>query len=280
MTGSRVFGILGITVAAVAGIAAMVSYTQRVEHALRTAPASRASVRLLTERVEVRPLTGVDLNGRPVSTAALRGKVVIVNFWATWCGPCRQEIPDLIALQARYTDTLQIIGVAQDSGSAEEVKRFADQYGMNYPTVLSSPEIEALFPPVSALPTSFFLDKDGRLAQKHVGMLNASLTELETQALAGTHPEITVLSAEEEDKARAQEDKARVQSAAESNKIPGIDLSKLSPEKRAKVLETLNSEHCSCGCGLTVAQCRLDDPTCNVSLPLAKQLVDKIAKGK
>jgi thiol-disulfide isomerase/thioredoxin len=273
MTGRQAFGILAVTVAAVGGIAVMVGYTKRVEEGLRKAPASRASVRLLKDRAEIAPLTGIDLDGRPVSTAALRGKVVLVNFWATWCPPCREEIPDLVKLQARYKDSLQIIGIAQDSGSAADVKQFAVRHGMNYPTILSSPEIEKLFPPVSALPTSFFLDREGRLAQKHVGMLNASLTELETQALAGTNPEIEIVHAEDEDK-------ARVQSAAQANKIPGIDLAGLTPEKRAKVLETLNSEHCSCGCGLTVAQCRVDDPTCTVSLPLAQDLVKKISDSK
>ena len=273
MTAPRTVGILAVALAAIGGIATMVGYTRRVESSLRKAPASVTSVRLLKDRAEIPPLTGVDLDGRPVSTAALRGTVVIVNFWATWCPPCREEIPDLVELQKRYKDHLQIIGIAQDSGSVEDVKRFAVAHGMNYPTILSSPEVERLFPAVSALPTSFFLDKDGRLAQKHVGMLNPSLTDLETQALAGTNPDLQIVNAEDEDK-------ARVQNAAQANKIPGIDLSALPPEKRAKVLETLNSEHCSCGCGLTVAQCRVDDPSCTVSLPLAQQLVEKIAKGK
>ena len=271
---------VAIAVAAVAGIAAMVDYTKHVENRLKAAPADRKSVALLKERVAIPPLTGIDLDGRQVSTAALRGKVVIVNFWATWCPPCREEIPDLIALQARYKNQLQIIGIAQDSGSVEEVKRFAVAHKMNYPTILSSPDIERLFPSVSALPTSFFLDKDGRLAQKHVGLLNPSLTDLETQALADTNPDLTIVDAEDEEKVRAQEGKARVQSAAQANKIPGVDLATLSPEKRAKVLETLNSEHCTCGCGLTVAQCRVDDPSCPVSLPLAQKLVDTIRKDK
>ena len=274
MTAPRGLGILLAALVGIAAVAGMVTYTKRVETGLRKAPASRASVRLLKDRVEIPPLTGVDLDGKPVTTADYRGKkVVLVNFWATWCPPCRQEIPDLIELQARYKDHLQVIGIAQDSGSLDDVKRFAVEHRMNYPSLLSTPDIEKLFPPVSALPTSFFLDRDGRLAQKHVGMLNASLTELETQALAGTNPDLEIVNAEDEDK-------ARVASAAQANKIPGVDLAGLTPEKRAKVLAALNAEHCTCGCGLTVAQCRVDDPSCTVSLPLAEQLVKKIVSAR
>jgi cytochrome c biogenesis protein CcmG/thiol:disulfide interchange protein DsbE len=273
MTPRRALVVLLAAVAAGAAIVLMVRYTKRVETALRKAPGPTTSVRMLKDRATIPPLAGVDLDGKPVTTSALRGKVVLVNFWATWCPPCREEIPDLIELQARYRDHLQIIGIAQDSGSAGEVKRFAVEHKMNYPSLLSSPEIEKLFPPVSALPTSFFLDREGRLAQKHVGLLNAGLTDLEVQALAGTNPQLQIVAAEDEDK-------ARVDSAAQANKIPGVDLSALSPDERAKVLQALNSEHCTCGCGLTVAQCRVDDPTCTVSLPLAQDIQNKIASVK
>jgi thiol-disulfide isomerase/thioredoxin len=170
-------------------IAGMVRYTRRVETELKGAKATGGSVKLLKERPLVPAFTATDLNGRPVSLAALRGKVVIVNFWATWCPPCREEIPDLIALQHKYQDRLQIIGVSQDSGSPEEVRRFAAGHGMNYPTIMSTPEIEQLFPGVYALPTSFILDREGHLAQKHIGQLSASLTETETLALSGSAPE-------------------------------------------------------------------------------------------
>jgi thiol-disulfide isomerase/thioredoxin len=251
-------------------IVGMIRYTRRVETELKGANMTGGSVKLLKERPEIPPFTAPDLDGRPVSLAALRGKVVLVNFWATWCPPCREEIPDLIALQNKYKDRLQIIGVSQDSGSLEEVRQFAAGHGMNYPTIMSTPEVEKLFPAIYALPTSFLLDREGHLAQKHIGQLSASLTEMETRALSGTAPEIAIVYAEDEDK-------VRLANAAQANKIPGIDLSTLSSDARAKVLQQLNSEHCTCGCGLTVAQCRIDDESCTVSLPLAQALVKRIA---
>jgi len=93
-----------------------------------------------------------------------RGNEVIVYFWATWCPPCRAEIPDLVALQARYGDRLQVIGVSQDEAGVEVVKRFAEAQHMNYPIVMSTPEIEKAFPGVAALPTSFVVDPKGKIA--------------------------------------------------------------------------------------------------------------------
>ena len=261
----------GLSLAAVVALVVMmVRYNRSVDVGPTQEAATGGSVKLFKDRADVPAFSAPDLDGRTIDTAQLRGKVIVVNFWATWCPPCREEIPDLVALQEKYRDRLQIIGISQDSGSVEDIRRFATEHKMNYPTVMSTPEIEKLFPGVYALPTTFILDRDGKLAQKHIGLLNAKLTELETRTLAGLEPNIQVVDAEEEDK-------VRLANAAQANKIPGLDLSGLSAEKRAEALKALNTEHCTCGCGLTLAQCRLDDPDCGVSLPVAQELVKKIA---
>jgi thiol-disulfide isomerase/thioredoxin len=209
------------------------------------------------------------IDGQSLSSTALRGKVVLVNFWATWCPPCRAEIPDLVALQAQYRDRLQIIGVSQDEGSIEVVKRFAEQQRMNYPIVMMTPELEKAFAGVSALPTSFVIDREGRIVQRHVGMLNATVTEQEMRALAGLPVNASI---EEVDRAQP----AKLENA-QATQIPGVDLTKLSPERRTAALQKLNTDACTCGCDNTVAKCRIDDPKCATSLPLAQRIVAEIA---
>ena len=211
-----------------------------------------------------------DLDGREVSLASLRGKVVLVNFWATWCGPCRAEIPDLVALQEKYRDQLQVIGISQDEVPVDLVRRFAADHRMNYPVVMSTPEIEKLFPGVNALPTSFIVDRESRIVQKHVGMLTASLTEQETRSLAGLPVNASI---EEVDQAQ----RLKLENGAQAMTIPGVDLSTFDVAKRTEALQKLNSQPCTCGCDLTVARCRVDDPSCGVSLPLARQIVQQIA---
>ena len=211
-----------------------------------------------------------DLDGHSLSSASFRGKVVLINFWATWCPPCRAEIPDLIALQDKYRDRLQIIGISQDEVPPEVVKRFVADHGINYPIVMTSPEIEKLFPGISALPTSFIVDRDARIVQKHVGMLTARTTEYETRHLAGLPVNAAI---EEVDQTQG----LKLENGAQLMTIPGVDLTKLSAAKRTEALQKLNAQPCTCGCDLTVAKCRVDDPNCGVSLPLARQIVAQLA---
>ncbi|MBZ5556427.1 MAG: TlpA family protein disulfide reductase [Acidobacteriia bacterium] len=230
----------------------------------------KPTLRFFRNPAPVAAFTARDLDGRDISPAALRGKVIIINFWATWCPPCRAEIPDLIALQEKYRDQLQIIGISEDEEPAGTVKRFAAENKMNYPIVMTSPELEKRFPGVSALPTSFIVDRESRVVQKHVGMLTAETTEQETRALAGLPVNAAI---EEVDQTQG----LKLGADAQVMTIPGVDLAKFPPAKRVEALQKLNAQSCTCGCDLTVAKCRVDDPTCGVSLPLAREIVARIA---
>ena len=219
----------------------------------------------------VADFTMTDVNGKTISSASLKGKVVIVNFWATWCPPCRAEIPDLIALQNKYRDQLVIIGVSDDDDPPATVKKWADEHKMNYPIVMSTPELRKVFVGVAALPTSFVVSRESRLVMRHVGMLMAATTEAETRHLAGLPVDVSVEEVDKDDKP------AKLANALQVTSIPGIDLSKMTKEQRIAAITKLNDEPCTCGCNQTVARCRVDDPTCPVSLPRAKELVASIA---
>src|SRR5262249_51347676 len=108
--------------------------------------------RFIDEPVPVQSFATLDLEGRTVSPAQWLGKVVLVNFWATWCPPCRAEIPMLIRLQDKYGDQLQIVGVSEDEGSSEPVKRFAADFKINYQIVRTNPEVRKAFPTGLGLP--------------------------------------------------------------------------------------------------------------------------------
>jgi len=233
----------------------------------------RVTLKFFRNPSQLASFTIRDLEGRTLSSAAWRGKVVLVNFWATWCGPCRAEIPDLVELQDKYRDRLQIVGISEDEGPPEPVKRYAADKKINYPVAMLTPEIERLFPGISAIPTTFVLDRDGRLMQKHVGMLPPGLTELETRALAGLPIDAAI---EEVDRIQA----AKLPNNAQVTTIPGVDLTKIPGERRAAALQKLNGEPCTCGCDLTVAKCRIDDPTCGISLPIARQIVQSIVESR
>lgn len=256
----------------VAAVWALVQYTKGVEQTLTGAPSADGPAPVLRFLKEPRPIAALelqDLDGRSISSASWKGKVVIVNFWATWCPPCRAEIPDLVALQEKYRDQLVIVGVSEDEGATDAVRQFAAEHRINYPVVMSTPALRKQFTGVYALPTTFVLDSDTRLVQKHVGMLNAAITELETRALAGMDVQATVERVDDFGR-------SALTNAAQATEIPGLDLSTLSAEKKTAALKRLNDDHCTCGCELTLAECRINDPQCGVSLPLAQKVVEEI----
>lgn len=116
-------------------------------------------------------LTFRDLNGRPWSLADQKGKVVLLNIWASWCPPCRQETPGLVAIANEYRGKpFEMIGASMDD-SAEPVRRFIDQFHVPYAVVMP-PEDSPINGAVEALPTSFLMDRNGRVAQVYAGAIS------------------------------------------------------------------------------------------------------------
>jgi thiol-disulfide isomerase/thioredoxin len=230
-------------------------------------------VRLAKHPQPVPAFAVTTFDGRRVTSASLRGKVVILNFWATWCGPCRLEIPSFIELQKKYPDELVILGASIDETGEATVRRFVTDHAMTYAVAIAPQKMQDDFGGIDTLPTTYLLDREGNVEQKHVGLYGADEFEVEVRALAGLPINAVVERTEEFGE-------ISVEHAAEANAIPGVDLSKLTPEQKATALERLNTEHCTCGCNRTLARCRLDDPTCETSLPLAKKVVEDIRAGR
>lgn len=276
MTTVRRIAISGLVMLAIALAGAAVRYqwsartTPDIPY-LQPAGAEQLTLRFFKDPAPAPAFTVRTLDGRTLTSHDLRGKVTLVNFWATWCAPCRAEIPDLVALQDRYRDHLQIIGISEDEGPIESVRRFAAEQAINYSLAMTTPELQRAFPGVRGLPTTFVLDREGRVVQKHVGLLNAATTERETRALAGLPVDATVELVD-------PDQPVGLANAAQAKEIPGIDLAGVSPETRVEILQRLNAEPCTCGCELTVAKCRIDDPGCGVSLPLARRIAAETAR--
>jgi len=124
-----------------------------------------------------------DINGVDVTLGSFTGKVILINFWATWCGPCRIEIPDLIELQTKYKDDLVILGVSVDD-SAEKMKPYAAEMKINYPLLvgLGHDDMLEAYGPLWGIPVSVFVDRDGRIHKKHSGI--ASKEQIEREIIA------------------------------------------------------------------------------------------------
>jgi cytochrome c biogenesis protein CcmG/thiol:disulfide interchange protein DsbE len=124
-----------------------------------------------------------DMESRRLAMADLKGKVVLVDFWATWCEPCRVEIPAFVSLQSRYgPQGLQIVGISLDDDSTS-VKDFYARYRMNYPVAMGSAALAEQFGGILGLPVAFLIDRSGRIRAKHVGQTEPAVFEKEIQGL-------------------------------------------------------------------------------------------------
>ena len=207
------------------------------------------------------------LDGKPLTLAGSHGKVILLNFWATWCGPCRAEIPDLIDLQNKYKDRFQILSLVVDDDDEDAVKSFVGKFGINYPVALASNEIRFQYGGIAALPTSFVLDSEGRIVQKHEGLRDPILYETEIRSLLGLS--IGAVKVETFD----DTGQIFLKNADRASELPGVDLSKLTPEQKTVALHKFNAETCTCGCKFTLAQCRIYDRNCDTSKAATTKII-------
>jgi thiol-disulfide isomerase/thioredoxin len=137
-----------------------------------------AACLLISLSAEAQDFTLVDLQGNTHHLGDYRGKWVLVNFWATWCPPCLDEIPELISLHdAHHDKDLLVIGIAMDSGLQKKVSDFVDSHGMSYPVVMGDRKIAAQIGPVDVLPVSYLFNPNGELVSNQSGEVTRASVE-------------------------------------------------------------------------------------------------------
>jgi len=118
------------------------------------------------------------LDGQTLKLSDLRGKAVVLNFWATWCSPCKAEMPWFVDFQKQYgAEGLQIVGVAMDDAAKEDIEKFAKEMGVNYPVVLGKEAVAEEYGGVQFLPTTFYIDRSGNISDRVFGIVDRQEAE-------------------------------------------------------------------------------------------------------
>jgi cytochrome c biogenesis protein CcmG, thiol:disulfide interchange protein DsbE len=131
--------------------------------------------------------TVTDIDGRKLTLSDYKGKVVLLDFWATWCTPCRAEIPHFVEMQNKYgPQGFQVVGISMDD-DGKPVREFYQQYKMNYPVAVGDDKLADQFGGVMGLPVNFLIDREGRIHSKHLGATDVSVFDEEVNQLLNQH---------------------------------------------------------------------------------------------
>jgi thiol-disulfide isomerase/thioredoxin len=157
---------------------------------------ARRSGRLPTPRITrstVAPDFSLEsLEGKTMRLSDFRGKAVLLNFWATWCGPCKIEMPWFVELQQKYgSQGLQVVGVAMDDASKEDIAKFAQDMGVNYPVLIGKEAVGDSYGGIPALPETFFIGRDGKVVDKILGLRGKAEIEDAIKKALNTQPTAT-----------------------------------------------------------------------------------------
>jgi len=144
---------------------------------------------ILSKSMPAPDFTLESLDGKNTRLSDFRGKAVLLNFWATWCSPCKIEMPWFVELQRKYgADGLQIVGVAMDDSSKEDIAKFAQEMGVNYPVLLGKEAVGDEYGGVPALPESFFIGRDGKIVDRIIGLKGKGEIEDSIKKALDTQP--------------------------------------------------------------------------------------------
>jgi thiol-disulfide isomerase/thioredoxin len=215
-----------------------------------------------------------DISGHQRDLTSYRGKVVVLNFWVTWCGPCRAEIPELVALQSRYRDRgLVVIGIAVED-DLTSVQSASKQLNINYPVALGDKNLGAVFGGVG-FPTTFVIGRDGRIYSKHAGATSLRILEDEVAQLLATDETAELTGFRPAGKSEPLE----LPTPEELNsEVPGVDISQLNATQLKDFKILLEKEQCSCGCRRTLLQCLREDRACDHARKLGREELGKLLK--
>jgi len=274
MNSRRLLLLAGVGLALVGATYTLLPLSSAVASAVDVRDGNAPVIRFVRNPETAPPLDARDLLGKPVDKENWSGKVVLVNFWATWCPPCREEIPELLELKKEYKGQLEIVAISEDDDPPAKVLKFAQQQGITYPIVMATPKLLDSFGGVPALPTTFLVDTQGKVVQKHSGLYPIESYQREIRTLLGMSTDARV-------ETFVDTGQVFLRNAANATELPGVSFKGLTAEQKKRALRRMNSENCTCGCNLTISECRVNDAECPISPKLAAEIVSEVAgRGK